>query len=268
VARFRKLLKAALVVPVNPSWSPEALGAGTIVELMDVKPDAPPRAMASDILIRWQDAAARQVLGWLWERTPLRTSGGPLTRKSWEMGETLGVVDWAREVMTQPGQDPLTWLCREGVKQLDLVKRVIRELGGRLEPREGKFNVIRRAIRLILNKEVSVEEVKEAGRTRKTSAKHRVKDKVNRRAESASQANGERGQRRWASQLPALMKGTSSAGLAKRLAAGEELSKKQLTTLREGINECSSELREKKQDKSAEVLSNANRLVRRLIRSR
>lgn len=268
--RFRKLLKAALVVPVDPAWAPQALGAGTIVELIDERPDAPPRALASDVLIRFQDAAARQPLGWLWERTPLKQAGGPLRRQAWETDEYLSSVDWARDLMAQPGQDARTWLCVEGPKQLDLLKRVVRELGGRVEARDGKLTVVRRAIRLILNQEVSVEEVQEtqrAARGRKTSAKHRVKAKVNRRVEGNGKA--ERAPRRSAGQsvgekLVALMKGN---GLARSLAGGKELSKKQLVQLRDEINERAAKAREAGQGKLASQLSSANRLVRRLARA-
>lgn len=274
--KFRKLLRAAIIVPVTPNpdvqrWGAQALGQGTVVEVMDDRLDEPPPISPEDVLVRFKDAGARDVLGYLARRTVLKPSGGPLNRVPFNSEDDgLTCYDWVRERITNSGLQPLSWLATEGPKHLDLLRDVVRELGGSLKKADDESQVIKRIARLILNREVSMSEVEEARDA--APAKSGKKNGKKAKAKSNGKAKAEKATRTPAGVgvgeiLVPLLKGNGGAKLAARLAKGESLGKKQLTELRDAINEAAATAREKKQGKVSSALSAANRQVRRLARA-
>lgn len=285
MAKFRKLLRGAVVVPVNrnPSgerWTPQALGSGTVVELIDERLDEPSPFGPGEILVRFKDAGARDVLGWLARHTPLKACGGPLKRKPYvadDDDDQLSSYDWVRDQAMlygwrekTKGLSPLSWLVVEGPKDLGLLRDVVRELGGTFKKSDDAHQAIRRVARLVFNREVSMAEVEEARDA--ATAKSGRKGSKKAKGKKSTEKTTERAERRPAGVgvgaiLVPLLKGGAGAKLAKRLANGDQLKKKELTELRDAINEAAATAREKKQGKVSSALSAANRQVRRLARA-
>lgn len=280
---LKKLALPALVVPATANWRPQALGAGSIVEPM--QPFIPSSLdLPGEILIGWVDVAGRSSPGWLARTTTFTTNGvkgGELRNERGELD--LSPYDQLRDLLAKDDVKApwtvLSWLARFGEQKLDLLQEVIRQLGG-VPPRSGSTDeIIVRAAKLITQQEVTMSDAQEAATTatkpatkraaKKSSAKKTTAKKTTKRAVSAEAPARSMARTVGNTLVPLLEKAGAKRdciSIAKHLANDESVTKKQLTELRDTINELASEARANKKESLASSLSAANRLVRRLAR--
>lgn len=275
--KLRRLMAPALVVPLgedwmNKPWQAQVLGVGSVVELVDGAMVSPITHKVNEIYIKWVDIVGRQVKGWLAAHTPMDHKARELSNVRGDL--QIGPWDQVREAAFNTGNSAKDWLIMDGPNHVDLLHRVVRELGGKSKKTDSADELIIRAIRLTTGETLTMSEVNEAregaepksskkGGAKKSSKKSSKKAKGGAKAPARSMARttGE-------TLLPLLKKvGASSAvKYAVALSSGKTLKKSDLQKLRDLVNEAAEKAREKKQGAVASTLSSANRLVRRLAR--
>lgn len=278
---YIKLLQAAVVIPAVDGWGPFSLGLGTTV-LLDL-PDlrhcyAPGLALSNihslhidDLRIIYRDVAGRLVPGWINRHIPTTTAGhgSPMT-VPWipDAKQPLMHLDILRGRARMANQTLMAYISTHGEKPpiLTELQGVIRELGGRMKDADDPITVIRRALRLILSREVPMAEVQEARETaKKSTSKKAGRKAADREVERAVER--EPSARGGTAIGETLVKLGVGGKAAKRLAKGETLKKKELQALRDEINAAAVEARENNKGKLASQLSAANRTIRRMARA-
>jgi hypothetical protein len=289
--KFRELTKQLLVVPcvmewMNKRWLPVHLGAGTVVRLPSGAEYAPnPVGIPDEVLVYYQDAAQREVPGYL-ARTAtafMKQVRGP-SRYVTAKPETLAPMEQLRDRIGSSGLPAYTWLITKGRRMPKLLRAALRDTGVRVKRSDSADERVIKAIRAILNQEVTMQEIEDttdvapAKRTKK-GAKRAAKKGGAKRAAREEKAGGRkrasrdeapaRSMSRSAGEALLAVKGLNGSvkSFATKLANDGELSKKQLQQLRDAINEAATEARANDKPNVASQLSAANRLVRRLHRA-
>lgn len=273
----KRLLAPAIVISEFPNWRPQVLGVGSVVAVYTTERwNSPLTLDPSEYYVIWTDVIGRQTRGWLARTTPLSSvkTGSQLLNDRRDL-LPVSALDLLRERVALRHSTLLSWVSRFGHAKLPWLKSIIRELGARPKESDEADTTIRRALRLVLNREVTPMEIKEAraasaptkaksNGAAKSNGKHverEVKREVSAEPRSLARTTG-------VALVPLLTKAKSKAGLpiAKRLANSETVGKRDLTHLRDAVNEAASAAREADNGKLASQLSAANRLVRRLAR--
>lgn len=283
MANYRKLLAAAVVAPMYEDWmqaqpwQAQVLGVGSVVEMLATQMPSPITGRETELFVRWIDHAGRTVKGWLAKGTPMNVGGHGLTFVG-RNDLKIGAWDNLRERIFNSGLTAKTYIALNSTEQTQLTQltAVIRELGGRIKNSDDDSTIITRAIRLTTGEDITMEEVTQERESAAASPakSSRKGSKRGKKGSSKKQAKGSVKVKRQPMSvtvglsLIALGLTGSAKQLATRLSKGEELKKKQLEELRDGINEAASKARDEKKGKVASQLSSANRLVRRLARGK
>lgn len=283
---LRRLLAPALVVPLHePSWmlaqrwTPQALGVGSVVELISGAMISPITGKVNEIYVKWIDVVEREVKGWLAADTPMDVKAQKLLNIRSDL--TLSPWDVVREKIALKEMLAKDWFILEGPNHADLLHAVVRELGGKSKKTDDINEVIIRVVRLTTKENITMSDITEAkdaaaavtkskssGSKKGAGKKSAKKSKGSKksvgaapRARSMSRTTGE-------TLVPLLKKvgAPQALKLATQLANDKDLNKKDLQKLRDLVNEAAEKAREKKQGAVASTLSSANRLVRRLAR--
>ena len=272
-----KLLAPAIVISEffdqKPVWRPQALGVGSIVAVYQTEKWVSPLTLdMSEHYVIWTDVIGRQTRGWLARTTPM----SPLKTNTALFNDRrdllpVSALDLLRERIALRHSTLVSWVSRFGHAKLPWLRSIIRELGGKSKPTDDPDATILKALRLILNREVTMSEVKEARAESATkSAKSNGKSSTKKATKATAVVAESRSMARTTgiALVPLLEKAKAKKGLvfARRLAKDEALGKKELTNLRDAVNEAAASAREADNGKLASQLSAANRLVRRLAR--
>jgi hypothetical protein len=296
---LRKLVRAALVIPEQRGWGTQALGPGSVVDVLDADSESP--IGTREVAVRWVDVAERVNTGWI-ARTSDLSNSLPKHAQLSNVREDLklSAVDRLRDAIWHQfwlahaqgkRREPwslIEWCSIFGPAHLPELRAVARDLGVRLSSDEPD-DIIRRVLRPFLNREVDMSEIETARegaaeggtatKTRKSSAKKSTKKSAGKKASANAKPAAKRveaetsrasmGHTTGAALVPMLKKAKADGAvvkLAERLAADETLSRTQLEKLRDAVNEAAATAREKEHTDLAAQLSSANRLVRRLAR--
>jgi hypothetical protein len=269
--------RTALVVPDERRWLGQAIGEGSIVRRIEPPKISPLTGSTDEPYIEWVDCVGRTARGWLARTTVLekaQTKARELTNTR-DGDHRLSPVDRLRDLVVSSRKDEssvkspwtlLTWCSTFGYEHLDVLRDVTRELGGRTPTDEDAQHTIRRALRLILQQEVSMSDV--ATGATSAPAKTARKSGTKRAAKTTDAPARSMARTASGSAVVALEKAGAPkhlVSLAKKL-ADNALTKKELVELRDGINTQASTAREAKKGGVATQLSSVNRLVRRIIR--
>lgn len=247
------------------------LGRGTQLRVWNGGPS--PTGIPHELPVTYVDAAGTERHGWIEPWALVSKAKKQIkTLKPHEPHDAeagLSAVDMCRDAMHRTGDTLFTFMAKHGEQFLPTLKRVVRERGGITYKSDDPQTIIVRALRMIHDREVTMKEVDEA---RTTTKGKRAAKKGAAKKGSAKTEKKEAGPRANSMRVsvgnalvPLLQKGATRK-LAKQLQSDEELSKSQLTTLRDGINEQAASAREDGNGKLASQLSAANRVVRRLAR--
>lgn len=289
---FKKLALPALVVPATGVWNPILLGAESVVEL--VRNDEGPLGLPGEQLVRYLDHEQTTREGFLSSTATFSESARKLTALTTVRPDgTMRATDTMRmrmlserHVRWQPQINgpwtPLGWFGRFGLQEetAEMLKAVVREHGGILPRSATSSDVLTRALRIIFRKEVPMSEVQEAAAPAKTATKRAAKKGATKKGatkaktSTAKHAKPDAPARSMSRTVgntltPLLEKAGAkreTLALAKRLSHDEELGKRDLTHLRDAVNEHATAARSENKGALASSLSAANRLVRRLAR--
>jgi hypothetical protein len=270
-----KVVHVALVVPDERRWLGQAVGAGSIVRLIEPRKPSPLTQQMDEPYVEWIDNVGRTSLGWLARTTTLEKAPVKTTQlvNSRDGELRLHPVDRLRDLVVMSRKDEssvkspwtlLTWCSKFGHEHLDVFRDVIRELGGRTPTDEDAHTTIRRALRLILQQEVTMSDVN----TAPSSAPAKKASKGKKTAKTTEAPARSMARTASTNAVTALEKAGAPktlVSLAKKL-ADNSLTKKEMTELRDGINAQASAAREAKKGGVATQLSSVNRIVRRIIR--
>jgi hypothetical protein len=279
---LRKLALPALLIPTT-GWPPVLLGASSVVEVLK-DGDASPIGLSQELPIRALNHEREQVTGYVSSTATFVDSGRRYTTLTTERPDgSMRATDTLRMRMLQEKQvrwqnvngpwTPLGWFGRFGITNAELLTSVVREHGGILPRSSTPTDILARALRIIISKEVTVSDATEAAApkpaTKRAAKKTPAKKSATKRtakpdapARSMSRTVGN-------TLLPLFEKAGAkreSVALAKKLSNDEKLGKKDLQHLRDAVNEYATAARENKKESLASSLSAANRLVRRLAR--
>lgn len=176
-SRYRLITKGALVVPMQepgrPYWSAQMLPAGTIVRLVNAVPSAITHD-TSERTVRWLDIIGRETTGWLAKNAAL---GFTKEKKLYlERKSKLGPTEWPSAwdhlrhmISMNEGWDAKKWIAVFGSARVPLLHAVIRELGGKVPVSDDPLLAISRTLRLILNKEIRMSDIKKARKNAKST---------------------------------------------------------------------------------------------------
>jgi hypothetical protein len=297
-----RAVQSVLVVPDQARWGAQALGPGSI---LDVEVEPTPSVLGIDeVRVRWVDVIGREVDGWISQVAMVEPLRNPSQSALLNVREDLRVEPFDRLrhlVRQQQLNDPkgqwtmASWLRILGDAHIHALAAAVRELGGIIRGTENHVELSRRILRLAVNQEhlmttdthtvdetevtPPVKKAKKAA-TKPAPAKTTAKKSatkpaptVEKAAKSPRKSTAESGSasQRLGESLVKLLKraGGSEAAqaIATKMAEGKTATAKQLTQLRDGINEAAGVAREKEKGELASELSAANRNVRRLARS-
>jgi uncharacterized damage-inducible protein DinB len=213
---------------------------------------------------QWFDVVGRLFTGWIASTTQRTPHGGPCLHEPWQLAEAASAVDVLRGELAMAGIDPVAYIATHGRthKGQTLLLNVIRELGGRLKYKDADNpeTVIIRAARMVLNREVTMAEATQevtkskkakGGKAGKAKA---VEQEVTKRASKEPETERRsQGQGIGETLVPLLKKAKADDArkLAQKLADGDQLSAKQLGTLRDAVNEAAGAMREAEDEKTA-----------------
>jgi hypothetical protein len=183
--KYKALAEAAVVVPRQagpppPFWMPQSLGSGSVVKVMRKKVPSPLTGQSDEITVRWVDVVGREFDGWLARDTKLRaTSAKKCTKKSTGEhmkndkivgGEPMTSWDHLRErIAGFPNWNAVQWVSTFGATNLPLLHAVIRQLGGKVPVSDEPTLAIRRVLRLITGKEISMSTIKKSRKAAKVA---------------------------------------------------------------------------------------------------
>jgi hypothetical protein len=143
-----------------------------------------------ELTVRWRDVAGRETVGWLARNAPLRNALVK-TVKHVSTQEPLTSWDHLRDLITREADwTAKKWICTFGSRHLPLLHAVIRELGGKVPASDDTTLAIRRTLRLILGKEISMSEVNAAA---KTNGKKSTRKSTSKKSSVAKAARKNRG---------------------------------------------------------------------------
>lgn len=278
--KYRELTQQLLVVPVAKHWLPRCLGVGSIVGLPEKNDLIPPNPLGlHEPAILYIDEAGRGIIGFLRQGATayMRDSRSNTSTTPCDPSAPLAPVDQLREIIAKSRMPARVWLEKKGSKRPKLLRRVVRELGGNGKKDDADQLVIR-LTRMLFKEEVNM------ARTTAVEETETAEERPAKKSRKAASNGGEKEVSKKAAREPETERHTQaqSAGeallaikgvtgtvkkMAQRLADGEELSKKQLTELRDAINAAAAEAREADEGKTASAYSAANKIVRRLQRA-
>lgn len=259
---YRKLITGCYASPDSDSrfhggW----ITAGSVIY---VEPKQKPGklAPAHEMYVRYLDTMGNTHQGWIpkWMKTkdPKRPR---LFRAGPDHDNEVSAFDTLRASMDQDGLTPLEWARNFGHLHVRTLIRFCQDLNHRIKPND---TPLRAGLSLFLNKEVAPMAVKtkKAKRTAASEKSAKTKASGEGRTKTLDRSTGNE-------LLEALKNAPGRLKLipmAQRLANGEVLSKPELTKLRDGVNASAAEARANGKPKTAGLLANANRQVRRLWR--
>lgn len=176
-SQYRRVVKGALVVPMQepgrPYWSAQMLPAGSIVRLVKPVPSAI-TGDTSERTVRWVDMVGRETTGWLAKHVALAKTKE--TKLYLERNSKLGPKDWPyawdhlrHMISMNEGWDAKKWIAVFGGSRVPLLHAVIRELGGKVPVSDDPLLAISRTLRLILNKEIRMSDIKKARKSAKST---------------------------------------------------------------------------------------------------
>lgn len=272
--KYVALTSSTLVIPDNGDW-PLALGPGAVVVLLDVSPATLARCpIPREIFIGYVDVVGRPQAGWIAQRTPLTpTSSRQLLYSTYDPASPITAWDSLRERFAKratPSWSFKTWGDRlKGADNLALVRLALRELGATCEEKAAASTLITALTRVIFTpqevRSMSAE-VTEVPSTTPASAKKPAAKKTASKKPAAKKAAPARSLARSVGQ--ALKDAGYTSPVVSKLLKDEAVTKKQLTELRDAVNAKASAMRDADKGAAASKLSAANKLVRRLSRTK
>jgi hypothetical protein len=287
-----QLLTNAVVANREQGWVYRAQGhgPGSVVTLAPRElqgEDIPfsPTGLPGDIPVRWADTVGRVYWGWLAQNIQYKPAKGEPVHVPYDLdaGHATALDELRSKTLASDGT-VMEFIACNTAAHAPLLRRVVRELGGAIPKTDDADTLARIALRVLLNREVTMSEVQEAresasetstrakggkkgkkGKKGKGKGEREVKRAVEREADGPGRAPagvsvGER-------LVKLLPKNSEGRRIAQKLASAESVSAKQLESLRDGINEAAAAAREKENGELASQLSSENRLVRRLARA-
>lgn len=269
---FSKLISSALVIPdadddiVNAQ--PIALGPGTVVARWEHDTDRTPPISPREHYVGYHDCIGRTRTGWLAERTPFASTPAKVMQYSpYDPASPITAWDSLRERFAKrvtPAWSFQQWgASLKGPENLALVRLALRELGATCDPQAAASTLVMTLMRVTFTpQEVrsmsdAAEAVAAPASAKKTPVKKPAAKKVVAPARSMSRTVGQ-----------ALKDAGFTSPLIAKLLKDEKVTKTQLTELRDAINTKASAMRDADKAGPASKLSAANKLVRRLARSK
>jgi hypothetical protein len=227
-------------------------------------------APVHETYVRFRDTMNQKRTGWISRYVKTVASKESLTRHGGSSpgDDRVPALDLLRANLdarheTQGSLTPDEWASNFGHLHVRTLIRFCQELNHRIKPDD---DPIRAGMSLLLNREVKL--MKTAKKTKKVATPNATK--VAKKSKPESEGRTKTLDRSTGTLLlEALAKAPGRnklIPLATRLANGEVLDKKALTTLRDGVNASAAEARASNKPKTAAALANANRQVRRLYR--
>lgn len=283
--KLRRVTQQLLIVPTVKHWLPRVLGVGSVVGL-PFNGQTPPNPLGMhEPAVTYADEAGRALVGYVRQGATAFLSDKlegtqALSTLPCDPSTPLAPVDALREIIAKSRMPARIWLVEKGSKRPKLLRRVVRELGGNGKKDDASQLVIRLTRMLfkedgpmarqtaVAEEETDNTEARPAKKSRKAASNGSEKE-VSRKAAREPEAEGRHTQAQSAGEALLAIKGVTGTVLkqAKKLSEGEELSKKQLTELRDAINAAAAEARENDEGKTASAYSAANKIVRRLQRA-
>lgn len=267
-----KLLREAIILPIDEKWSPRALGRNTVVKNVagDRLTEMPhPYGAHGELPVFYRDIADRVARGWLDKSTPVTEVG-----KKWELvtvppsneDKSISLRDRVREGVALGKKGAASWFWSALKKDSTILFAFLRESGVKVAKTIANEELVRRSMAVLLNREIEMQEVTEQETTERRSRKGKKNRKQRGDREVKRRVARENGGSHATGGIATIAELLPKSALAKRLANGDELSKKQLTQLQGEVNEAADRAREAGKDSRASKLSNINRAVRRLRR--
>lgn len=281
------LNRQAAIEPSESATIMPVLGKMTRLRVWNGGPS--PTGIPHELPVTYLDAAGIERHGWLepWALVAKFSSQHKPLKKAepYDTHAGLSPLDLLRNAAHTDRITVFQSVARNRKQLKPLLRKVIRELGGNTDKSDDPDTIAVKALSMLHDREVTMKDVKGAKKTKRVVEEVEEQDEDEeqeeqaerpaRKSKKAKAAKAEKGEGGRSNSMrvsagnalvPLLPKGPARKA-AQRLQENEELSKKELIALRDGVNEAAAAAREAGDGKTASKLSAANRIVRRLARS-
>jgi hypothetical protein len=258
-----KVLHNALAIKeTRPTWWAWIVPRGAVIDVLDEPEVSPVTRYPSELTALVQSQTGQTWKVHLATNTPLSKPlpASTAVRSDYPNSKATSLTTWddLRVRLAAQGWTFQEWLIKYGAVQPDVIRQIVRELGG--TPKPDPVALSAQALRLVTKEDTDMTTAAKTTAKESTARKNGAATKnAAPRARSAQRSAG-------TSLVELLPHNSAGYAIAKSMSDGKDATHAQLKTLRDAINEAAGKARDDKKASLATKLSDANRLVRRLER--